>query len=217
MIQVSFIKKIASYFFPIKFRAGSSSENPVLELFLFKGQWQLATKDAVYSDGTRYQPMVAAFNLIESRLKNVEKVLMLGVGLGSAVEILDEMNYHPKITLVDIDELVLKWAKEFLGKDLKKETEFICKDAYAFIQNTNCSYDIIIVDIFKGRAIPEFVSTASFLAACKAKLSDKGIFILNYMIPSASEWEDYKNIFKEVFPENKILNIGINRVLVATI
>lgn len=217
MVKVGFLSGLLSNFFPVKIIDSSSSENPVLQLYLYKGQWQLATQDALYSDGTRYRPMLWAFKKIENKLPDVKKAMVLGAGLGSAAQILNKMDFHPEIRLVDIDEKVLEWAKELMPSNEKINVQYIHADAFQYIKNTTQKYDLIILDLFKGRVMPDFLNNENFLNDCKTKIASKGVFILNYMISSNKNWEEFQRIFIEIFPDFQVIKIGINRVLIATI
>jgi len=216
-MQLSLLKRILSYIYPVVIRKGSGTVNPVLELLLFRDEWQLATRDALYSDGTRYRPLLLAFEKIKKELPAVKKVLLLGSGLGSAVKILDKMGHHPEFTLLDIDTTILEWAKELMPEHLNKNIKYICDDAEHFIKSTNLNYDLIIVDIFKGRVVPDFVNDTSFLLDCKDHLNIHGILSLNYMINKPAEWNMFKDKITEIFPKNKIYPVGINRIINATI
>src|ERR1044071_5243470 len=114
--SLSLGQKIQGILFPIRIRKSSSALNPVLELYYYQGRYMLATKDAIYSDGEKYRPLVKAFELplLKSALGRVRNVLVLGTGLASAVHILNAKGFRPQFTLVEIDNLVLAWAREFL-------------------------------------------------------------------------------------------------------
>lgn len=111
-MQLTFFQIIGSLFYPVLIRRASSAVNPVLELYRYRGRWQLATADALYSDGGQYRPLLAAFRTLKPQLPAVKNMLVLGTGLGSAVQILHEMGHHPACTLVELDEKVLQWALE---------------------------------------------------------------------------------------------------------
>lgn len=213
-MQLSFFQKICSYFFPVKVRKSSSEVNPVLELFYYKGQWQLATKDAIYSDGDRYRPLGLAFEKINDRLPAVRNVLVLGTGLGSAVNILDKMGFHPEMDLVEIDATVVDWAKELLPIPSLKRIHFHNADAGHFIEKNKKQYDLIVVDVFESRDVPTFITERSFLENCKSSLSQKGILVLNYIVSDKDNWKVFQQLFSELLSETKVYELGVNRVMV---
>lgn len=215
-MQVSFIQKILSFLYPVKIRKSAGEVNPLLELFLYKGQWQLATEDAIYSDGDRYRPLRLAFGKIKHRLPEVKTGLILGTGLGSAVTILDKMGSHPQMDLVEIDVTILTWAKELLPEELLSGLNFICDDANRFMQQNTNKYDLIVVDIFMSREVPAFVTERDFLERCKHALAKDGVLVFNYIITQKENREIVHLLLSELFPNLSVYNLGLNRVFIAT-
>lgn len=212
----SFAQKIRSYLYPVKIRKSTGGVNPLLELFLYKGQWQLATEDAIYSDGNRYRPLRLAFGKIKQHLPDVKNALFLGTGLGSGVSILTKMGFYPHIDLVEIDATILSWAKELLPQEVIPNLNFICADAQNFIQQNSRKYDLIVADIFMSREVPDFVTGSDFLTGCKDSLAEGGVFILNYIITQKENWETVHQRIHELFPHLNIYSLGLNKVWVAT-
>lgn len=212
-MQVTRLQRILSYLFPVRIWKGSGTHNEVLELFLSNGEWQLATADAIYSDGTRYRPLVQAFNLLGQRLSSVDRVLLLGSGIGSGVQILKKMGFHPDFVLVDADQRVLELASLCLGKD---RTTYVCADAEAFVAQCTNRFDLIIVDVFIGRAVPSFVSEEGFIKKCRSMLHTGGTLVVNYMLNTDGDKLRYQ-LLKSQLPEVTVIDIGINKVLVATV
>ena len=212
-----FLSVFLSFFYPVRVRKGSSKENPVLELYLYRNRWQLATADALYSDGDKYRPLVVAFKELEDKLPAVKKVLVLGAGLGSAVNVLHSKGYSPEVTLVDNDKLVLQWALEMLGDKAANNVRPVCDDAQSFVQKNEQQYDLVIIDIFNGRLVPEFVTKAYFLQQCRHSVYSGGHVVFNYIVNHPKQWDDTRDIFNAVFPINKVVKNDTNRILIATV
>ena len=210
-------KKLLSYLYPIPMRKADAYNNSILELFLYRGQWQLANDDALYSDGDKYRPLLIAFRNLEQILPSVKKVLVLGAGLGSAVQILHKMGQHPAVTLVDIDKLILQWALELAAPETAANIQPVCADAKEFLKTDNEIYDIVVVDIFEGRQVPAFVTAPDFLEQCKQRVAAGGHLVLNYIINDYNSWDKVKAGIDAALPQNKILKFDINRVFVARI
>lgn len=217
MYQVAFYKRILSYFIPVRIRQGSSEENPSLELFLYRGGYQLATPDAVYSDGTRYRPLVAAFKELEKQLPDINSVLLLGTGLGSAVQILARKGFYPAFTLIEKDSTILGWAAELLKQSGRhKNIEPIYADAAVYMETNNRLYDLVIVDIFNGRVVPGFVTDIEFLKQCRRSMNPGGNLVLNYIVNNERDWDSTLSRFSTVFSGYDMLSFGINRIIIAT-
>lgn len=216
MFKATTFQKLLSYLLPVKIWEGSSAHNPALELFLHKGEWQLATEDAVYSDGSHYRPLKLAFGKLKGLINSDSKILVLGAGLGSAVSILDGMHFLPEITLVDIDDQIIRLNRDWLFKD-RKHVHFVLQDAEQYVAAIEEQFDILVIDIFKSRVVPEFVAGNEFLAKCKERLRLGGTLIVNYIINDKKEWETFSMNIQKLFPTIKVYDLGINRVLIATI
>lgn len=212
-MQVTRLQRILSFLFPVKIWKGSGTHNEVLELFLSNGEWQLATADAIYSDGTRYRPLAKAFNLLGQRLAAVERVLLLGSGMGSGVQILRKMGFHPDFVLVDADQRILELASLSLGKD---RTTYVCADAAQFVAQCTNRFDLIIVDVFIGRTVPSFVSDEGFIKKCRSMVHTGGTLVINYMLNSDEDKLRYQ-MLKSQLSDMTVIDIGINKVIVATV
>jgi spermidine synthase len=125
------------------------------------------------------------------------------------------MGLHPQFTLVDIDEVVLKWAIEFSDKGSAANMNPVCEDALDFMNRNTTKFDLIFVDIFNGRTVPDFVTSQAFLEQCKASLTPAGCLGFNYIINDDEVWDKDHNTFMQVFPDSKLISFDMNRVFVA--
>lgn len=182
---------------------------------MYRNQLQLETTDALYSDGKRYEPALAIARYLKRDLAAVKSVLVLGSGLGSIVRVLHDKGHTPRFTLVEYDKIILRWAIEFMDTGLQANLEPVCKDAALFMGSNVRRYDLIFIDIFNGRVVPDFVTTPHFLQLCKSALNPGGRLAFNFMINDNKKWENARAVFLDVFPDNHILELGINRVLIA--
>lgn len=212
---LSIFQRLCSYFWPIKVLELSSPLNPTLYLKYYQGQWLLETEDAIYSEGTRYRPLVLGFQKIKPELGKIQRVLMLGCGLGSGAMILQKMGFSPSITLVDKDPVILTCAQKILPESILSKAEFIATDAQEFLATSPQTYDLIVVDIFKGRKVPDFITSTSFLETIAQKLySPKGIVLLNYIVQDNKEAEKLIQRFSQTFRPAVIHRFGLNRILI---
>lgn len=139
---------------------------------------------------------------------------MLGTGLASIVRVIRSKGFQPHYTLVENDKTVLKWALELLEHETAQKTEPVCNDAKAFMEQNTKKYDLVFIDIFNGRVVPEFVTTAHFLGLCRNSLSSGGRIAFNYIVNSDSDWEKVKKMFTDMFPGGYVKNKDINRILI---
>ncbi len=213
-MQPSFFQKLRSYLAPVLLWKGSSPVNPVLELHFFRGRFQLATADALYSDGAHYRPLVAAFKGRSAGLQNVRTALVLGAGLGSAVYVLRRFGATPHTTLVDLDPIVLEWATGLMDRETRNRIRPVAADARTFIAEDAGRYDLVVVDIFLGQEPAPFVTEDDFLRACRARLAPGGFFVLNYIERDLGAWARVRQKIARHFPTHEVLHLGINKVVV---
>lgn len=207
-------QRLLSYLYPVRIASRSSHINPVLDLFLYRGQWQLATADALYSDGDRYRPLTIAFKKMKRHLPGIKTVLVLGTGLGSAARVLHKLGSSAFVTLVDIDEEVLSWALELMPPEIARHSRPVCSDAVLFLEENKETCDLLIVDIFVSRVVPGFATTEAFLKKCRQRINTGGHFIMNYIVNDDREWDALLEKLMHVFSDPEVVHNGINRIIV---
>ncbi len=214
-MRLSFIQNVLSYLVPVRVFATQSPQHARLELYRYRGRWQLATADAFYSDGAVYSPMRLAFKALKKKVLFWKEVLVLGAGIGSAVLVLDKKyKARPQITLVDLDEAILTLAGEILAAEGHADhVELICENAETYVTLEERLFDVVIVDIFRGREVPDFALQPLFLQRCLARLRPGGPLVMNFIINNDASWEAFQQTLAAVMPGYKTLSQGINRII----
>lgn len=215
--KVPFHKKILSYLYPVRIAGRSGTLTPVLDLFLYRGDWQLATEDALYSDGADYRPLKIAFRRLKKQGSAIQRMLMLGTGLGSGVRILHKMGYRPEYTLVEADKVVLQLALELMPVSIVPYIHPHCADAVQYVAEAGDSYDLIVVDIFIGRRVPAFAVSEDFQKKIRRMITPGGSFVMNYMVHEPDEWFRLKNCLEALYPSVAVTELGINRIITARV
>lgn len=195
-------------------RKVQSDGNLPLELFLSNNQLRLATPDALYSDGLGYPPAVKFLNHARLETGNVGTALLLGAGIGSVIGLMNRKGYAPQFTLVDVDQVILNWAVEANSPKNVGKLHPVCESAELFLAHNNAKFDLIFVDVFIGRVVPEFVMQESFLSRCRQALDEGGMIGLNYIVNDDDDWYRDSATFMSVFPEAELISFDMNRVFV---
>lgn len=125
------------------------------------------------------------------------------------------MNFRPAVTFVDKNGDTLQWAKDLHEALAASNDTYYCEDANCFVQTNTTQYDLIVVDVFEGRVVPDFVLQEPFLRHCKNSLNTKGILVMNYIQQQTEQWNMFYSNFKTIFPKNEILPLGTNKILIA--
>lgn len=215
MQELPLYKKLFSYILPVRVWKGKSEENPHLELLFYRGQYQLATFDALYSDGNRYKPLKKGFAAIKDKLGSIDTVLVLGTGLGSAVDVMEHMHAAPRFTLVEHDKTVLKLAME-KHSAIANRLKPVCTDAQLFMAENTERFDLVVVDVFNGRTVPRFVTTEKFMQQCRSSMNDGGCLVFNYIIEQPKEWQRVDALMRNMFNHCSCIDDGLNRIIIAT-
>lgn len=217
MYKLSWYKRFLSYLYPLKIAKAATEQNAVLELCYYKGQYQLATYDALYSDGSRYRPLRLGISHLHQQKVIGDSVLVMGTGLGSVAHVLYEYGYTPTFTFVEHDATILHWAMNTLPNTVIAKATAIHEDAEKFIRSNNNQYSLIVVDIFNSRIVPAFVTSQAFLLLCRAAMKAGGVFVLNYIVVNKDAWQTARQNIESIFRKCEILEDGTNRIIIATV
>jgi spermidine synthase len=76
-------------------------------------------------------------------------------------------------------------------------------------------YDLVFIDVFKGKAVPDFVTSLLFLRQCRDSLSPGGRLALNYIEAHKNQWDKVQRVFAGVFPGSHIVSKDENRILIS--
>ena len=211
-------KKYLSYFRELHIESLSSDFSEELHIYLSKGRYQLFTKSALHSFDDLYVNFDEAFKQLSIENKDIQDVLILGLGLGSIPFMLEnkyalEANY----TAVEIDETVIYLAGKYSLHDFKSPINYICTDAEVFLTVNDEKYDLICMDVFADDVIPPQFETLEYLENLQSHLNPNGILLYNRLSLFDSDIEKtshyYENIFKKVFPNARYFDVEGNWVL----
>jgi spermidine synthase len=209
------LKHILSYFFDITLEKRQSAFSGEVVVALSHGQYKLSTQNAIYSYGKKYTSFDTAFKAIDIQQQEVESVLVLGFGLGSVVDLLDNHPSIKKIIAVDADEVIIDLAKKYLQSGLKSNVEYYCSDAESFINNTHEQYDLILFDVFIEELTPIQFMQVNFLSNLKKNSAQNGTLLFSKIddsFRSKIENAQFEKNFTAVFPEAFSIDANGNKV-----
>ena len=213
-----FLLKTLSYFKDVLLESTSSEYNATLEVYLSNGRYQLCTAGAIYSYEDKYVNFYKTFSKIDWSKINIEKVLILGLGLGSIPQMLENnfdkfFEYH----IVEIDSEIIRLAEKYILSDLKSPTQIYEMDAEIYIEITDEKFDMIIIDIFDNNVIPPKFENEEFLEKTHEMLNENGLLLFNRLNTNEKTFEKsmsyHDDIFKKVFPISKKIFIQNNVIL----
>ena len=154
-------------------------------------------------DEYHYHEMIAHIPMMEHN--NPQNVLVIGGGDGGTVREVLKHDTVEKVTLCEIDKLVIDASKEFLptvAGDLDNpKVEIVVEDAIEFIKNKTDEYDIILIDSTDPMGPGEGLFTEDFYNNIKKSLKKGGIMVAQSESPFAQS-EAVKKMYvllKKVF------------------
>ncbi len=209
---------VASYFIEVPVEELSSPTNPVLQVSLSRGRYQLTTENSIYSFEDLYFNYRQAFQRIELPHDGAN-VLILGLGLASVPFMLEKIfaktyNY----VAVEIDESVIYLASKYMLGRLRSPIETICADAVHFVQQNERLFDLIIVDLFLDDVIPKGFEQTPINKMLRDSLEKDGLVLYNRLYRTSTDKQRtelfYQEVFKPVFRESSFLNVMGNWILV---
>ena len=197
------IKRLLSYFLPIKVYETPSKTSKNLEVTWNNGYLVLDSKNTNYSFGSLQRALKKGLKYIGyERIRNFESILILGVAGGSVIETLKkEVKFDGKITGVEIDASVVDIANKYFGLSKYDNLEIVIDDAFEFVLKTKDTYDLIIIDIFQDTIMPNFLFEDYFINRINFLLNVNGFIIFNTM---ALQYKDIirNAIYKSKFDSN---------------
>jgi len=213
------LKELLSHVYEFPIEQVESKYSTILNISFYKGRYLLSTRNAVYSFAEKYDSFADAFQQLNVGKRDIQKVLILGFGLGSIPQILNQeykINCH--YTAVEIDPMVIHLAKEYGYMPQQSKIEIFCADASDFVKAEQDKYDLICVDVFIDDTVPESAESEVFLYNLKRILKDNGLLIYSRLnvdnIQKTTNNSFKREHFKKVFSPSKEIETRGNLMLV---
>lgn len=212
------LKILASYLWDVHLESTSSDYNDELHVVLSRGRHQLCTANAIYSFDDLYDNYRRAFQKIRVDELGINKVLILGLGLGSIPYMLEKkfgVDFH--YTAVEIDEEVARLAHTYTLQNLRSPMETIIADAHDFIMQNDDTFDLICMDVFVDDVIPQKFHKENYLSALGSALGKDGILLFNRLSRTKADIkhtrEFFNHSFSQAFPNAAYLDVKGNWML----
>ena len=134
-----------------------------------------------------------------------ERILMIGLGGGTLPLALDKLFPQATQDVVEIDEAVVRVARDYFGFAPSDRVLVFAQDGRVFVKRAlqrGEKYDLVMLDAFNGDYIPEHLMTREFLEEVKALLTPDGVLAANtFSISRLYDHESvtYANVFGTFF------------------
>ena len=189
-----------------------------LAVVLRKGKLLLESNGAVYSWESNYYNFREAFAKLRWGAVPGDRVLVLGLGLGSIPQMLEEdFGRRLRYTAVEYDEAIVCLAEEYLLYRLASPIETIVADAGAYVAQARQRFDLILVDLFLDDRVPSEFETRDFLRGLRRLLAPGGCIVSNRLTYRPDDLAQtaayYEDVWLSAFPAAVYLDIGSNWML----
>ncbi len=205
------LKRILSYFIPVKVYEVDSEINKSLEVTWNNGQLVLDSKNTNFSYGSLQRVMrIGLAHIGSDVVKNSKSALILGVAGGSVIKTLkDEFDFTAKITGVELDKKSIQIANKYFGLNKLTNVEIINIDAEKFVSEVDTKFDLIIIDIFQDNVMPKFLFEETFISNLNNILDKNGNILFNTIVNFSNDIErnkKYNTLALKFFKNIKVLS-----------
>jgi spermidine synthase len=168
---------------------------------------KLSDPSALTVDYTRLMTIGVAY------APKVERLLEIGLGGGRTVSYLSAALPDTAILAVEIDKDVVDLAKKYFKFTETARLRTVVADGRAFLIRDRETWDVILIDAYRGPFVPFHLLTKEFYTLVKSRLSPGGVVVQN-IEPSTMLFDSASATLKSVFPSVDLYDGGGNVVAV---
>ncbi len=213
-MSIPFYKTLLSYILPLRIEK-SSTDGVSYELQLYQNQWMMLAPQAMYSYGQRYRPFTFCLKQIKNEIPRLQNFLLLGAGLGSALQILQKRYHHfPETLMVDHLPIAIMWSQQYMQLNSRGNVKWKHADAIHFLQNATQPFDLLGVDLFSDLDMPDTVSNPDFIEQCHQILTPNGIALFNTIFQQLGMESAFETNLQNHFSQVQKWKDGINTYFV---
>jgi len=167
-----------SLFGTVKILAGPAGANP-------DDQLRIYFQDGLVQNTLDAQNRSQSFftygleGLVQSFKPRATRALVLGLGAG--VVPMSLARHGIEVTAVEIDPVSFEVARKHFGFDPSR-VRTIEADARTYLRGCNGEYDTVVVDLFHGDGIPEYLITRDFFHDLRGCLKPDGVVVFNTFV-----------------------------------
>jgi spermidine synthase len=189
------------------YRNISVDDDGDLRCLKFHTKQQKSQQSCIYKSDPKklvfsYTKLLMSSLLLNSSPKNI---LIIGLGGGTLSNTFHQLYPQINITNVELDDAVIKVARQYFDYVENKQIKTITQDGRIFVKRAalkHQQYDLIILDAFNGDYIPEHLMTKEFLQEVKKTLTPNGVLAANTFSSSqlyAHESATYQAVFGDFY------------------
>lgn len=189
-------------------RTISSEKNGSLNVVTWFGKTAVIG-GGVFQSGRYMQAVFRGMLRMLPRRFTPKRVLVVGLGAGGCVPIIQKRFPYAHIVALEYDEVMLDLAKATYLKDGKKGTvEIILGDIQKTLPRLSMEFDLILVDVFCGAKVAPVLRTQEVLEALNRLLCWRGVLLVNLF----RERENVSKAIEDFFSVHAVKRILYNDI-----
>lgn len=170
-----------SYLFPILIERKQGDLNHELSVYLEGGSMKLYSEETNYSFGKLHKVFQLAIDHLDRLPDEDSEILILGFGAGSIANILrQERKLSNPIIGIEKDAVVLDFFEKYFRGELS-DCEVIHADAIEYLERCDTRFNLILIDLFIDREVPQCFLEDAFLRTLQNRLGKEGQILFNTM------------------------------------
>jgi spermidine synthase len=143
----------------------------------------------------------------------LESAAMIGLGGGRTSWYLHKSIPELKFTAVDLDPQVVRLAGQYLNVKAEPNFEIAVQDGRMYLARNQKTFDMILVDAYRGPFVPFHLLTKEFYTLVKERLNPGGVVVQN-VEPSTMLFDAAVATIGAVFPNIDFFRSSGNIVIV---
>lgn len=211
---------VEGVFFPQIIETKKSKFNGEVIVYKLLGHYTVSVGNLTQSGGlveSIWKKTILTIRKSEFKVYSPKRVLILGLGSGTAARVMAKLWPGAELVGVEIDPVMVEMGKKYFQLDEIKTLQIVNADAFAFIEQNRSKYDLILIDMYRGKDIPAKAKTEDFYKRIKSMLSPQGVSLWNFLIikETKSEVDMLEKQLREVFLTVQRVKTVVNRVFKA--
>ena len=130
---------------------------------------------------------------------DIERVLFIGGGGYTGPQSFVDRDENVTVDVVELDPAVTEAAEEYFGLEHTDRLSTTTHDGRVYLEETDETYDAIILDAFRMDTVPYWMATAEFFEVVDDQLADDGVLVANVIAaPSGPAAEFYHAQYRTI-------------------
>lgn len=211
------ILQLFSFLVPQKIEVVKSKIQGDITVENYRGEYRV-TVDSYWQSGSYARDVIrAALHGLPTTHASVKKMLFLGIGPGSMIQVIRESYPEVHITGVDLDPVMLDMGRKYFHVQNDDRMSLVVSDASEFVKKLKKTeqFQIVVSDLFIGCDTGEDLRSQEFVSGIYEHLAHGGVYISNssYIAKYQQQTDEFISGIREVFDSFEIISRYPNRII----